>query len=176
MTLLRTPAPTEATGRTAEIFQQAQNTFGHLSTAMQLYALSPAALDNQWQFIRYYMQHPTLSFALLAMIRLLVSQDNHCPYCITLNTRLLMERAGLSPEQLAASRDNPDNAPLTEKERALLKLVLRATRNTGDIKAQDIDTLHALGWNDADILDAVLHGARNVAADIVFNTFQVTSD
>jgi len=36
--------------------------------------------------------------------------------------------------------------------------------------------VRAHGWNDGDILDAVNHGARQVAGDIVFNAFRVERD
>ena len=42
--------------------------------------------------------------------------------------------------------------------------------------AADIDSLKLLGWAESDILDAVVHGARNMAADIVFNTFKIDND
>ncbi len=35
---------------------------------------------------------------------------------------------------------------------------------------------HAAGWSDSDILDAVNHGARMVAGDIVINGFKVERD
>ena len=34
----------------------------------------------------------------------------------------------------------------------------------------------ALGWSDRDVFDAVNHGARNIAADILFNTFKIDND
>ena len=36
--------------------------------------------------------------------------------------------------------------------------------------------LKSLGWEEGDIVDAVAHGARNSAADIVLNTFKVEQD
>jgi hypothetical protein len=42
--------------------------------------------------------------------------------------------------------------------------------------ALDLQAARAAGWSDADILDAVNHGARMVAGDIVINGFKVECD
>lgn len=84
--------------------------------------------------------------------------------------------AGLSPEQVAATRRNPADAPLPEKDKTMLLFVLRATSTPKAIDKADMDRLRAMGWNDSDIVDAVYHGARNVGADIVFNAFKVDND
>lgn len=33
-----------------------------------------------------------------------------------------------------------------------------------------------MGWTDSDLIDAVAHGARNTAVDILFNTFKIERD
>jgi alkylhydroperoxidase family enzyme len=89
---------------------------------------------------------------------------------------MLMHMANVTPEQIAATKRDPQEAPLPEKEKAMLLLVLKATRTPKLVGKADLDKLRALGWNDGEIMDAVHHGARNVAADIVFNTFKIEND
>lgn len=176
MSIISTIAPQDATGPVAEIYGQVEQAMGRLPNAMRLYSASPDALAAQWQNIGYYFQHPTLSFPLLASIRMLVSQDNECTYCIGLNEAMLIERAGFTPEQIAAAKRNPADIPLPEKDKALLLLTLKATRTPKAISVADLDALRALGWNDRDLFDAVNHAARNVATDILFNTFKIEND
>jgi len=44
--------------------------------------------------------HPTLSMALLACIRMLVSQKTHCAYCIDFNAALLVNRLGWTDQEI----------------------------------------------------------------------------
>lgn len=176
MSIISTVTPEQAEGTVAQVYGQIRQVLGQVPNAMQVYSSSPALLELQWQQIAYYMQHPTLSFPLLAMLRMLVSQHHDCAYCVGFNESMLIQRAGLTPEQVAATKSNPADAPLAEKDKAMLLFALKATEAPKSVASGDLDRLRALGWRDSDILDAVHHGARNVAVDIVFNTFKIDSD
>lgn len=176
MSIISTVAPEQASSKVAEIYGKIQQTMGRVPNAFQLYSSSPALLEQGFQQIAYYMQHPTLSFPLLATVRMLVSQKNDCQYCVGFNEAMLMGMANMTAEQIAATKLNPQAAPLPEKDKAMLLLVLKATQAPKSVEKADLDQLRALGWNDGEIMDAVYHGARNVAADIVFNTFKIEND
>jgi len=176
MPLIQTVKPSQAQGQVAEVYRQAEAILGRVPNAFQMYSGSPALLETQWQQTAYFMRHPTLSFPLLALTRMLVSQDHSCDYCIDFNGAMLIERAGFTPEQIAAARRDPAAAPLAAREKAMLLFALKATRTPQEIGAADIDALKALGWAESDMLDAVVHAARNMAADVVFNTFKIERD
>jgi uncharacterized peroxidase-related enzyme len=176
MSIIATVAPEQATGQLAEIYGQMQAAMGRVPNAMRMYSASPDMLAMQWQYLGYNFQHPTLGLPLLATIRMLVSKDHNCTYCVGFNEGLLIERAGFTPEQTAATKLNPSAAPLSEKDKAMLLLVLKSTRTPHAVEAADLNVLRTLGWTDLDIFDAVNHGARNVAADILFNTFKIEND
>jgi uncharacterized peroxidase-related enzyme len=176
VSIISTVAPQDATGRVAEIYGQIQEAFGRVPNAFQLYSASPAVLENQWQNTGYYFRHPSLGFPLLASIRMLVSSQNDCAYCIGMNEAMLIQRAGFTPEQTAAMKRDPAAAPLPEKDKAMLLFVLKATQTPQAIGPDNVAALRRLGWSEQDIFDAVNHGARNVAVDILFNTFKIDND
>ncbi|MBF0416406.1 MAG: hypothetical protein HQL79_11645, partial [Magnetococcales bacterium] len=60
-----------------------------------------------------------------------------------------------------------------QAEVGLLQLVLKAVTEPLAVTTQDFEVVRQLGWQEGDILDGILHGANNVAADIVFNTYKV---
>jgi AhpD family alkylhydroperoxidase len=113
---------------------------------------------------------------LTACIRMLVSQAGHCDYCIDMNAGMLINMAGWTPEQIAATRADFHDSPLSPAEKMLLGLVLKATRDSSSVSALDMQAARAAGWSDGDILDAVNHGARMVAGDIIINGFKVERD
>lgn len=176
MSILHTLSPEAATGEVAEIYAQIASAWGRVPTAIQLFSVNPFLLRQQWEYYGSIMQHPTLSFALTACIRMLISQAGHCSYCIDMNAGMLIEMAGWTPEQVIATRADFKASPLTDKEKAMLGLVIKATLTATEVTAADLDTVRAQGWNDAEILDAVNHGARMVASDILINAFQAERD
>jgi len=176
MSIVQTVAPGQASGKVAQVYARIQEALGQVPNAIQLFSSSPDLLEQLSQQNAYYMQHPRLGFPLLAMIRMLVSEQNDCAYCIGLNESLLINRAGYAPEQIAAARRDPAQAPLAEKDKAMLLFVLKGTRDPKSLGKGDLDGLRALGWSDGDIVDGLFHGARNAAMDIMFDALKVEND
>lgn len=176
MSLLSTVSPDAAQGKVAEVYRNIHKVFGRVPNGMQAYSPSAALLEQQWGALDYYLQHPHLSFTLLAAIRMLVSQENNCDYCIGMNAGLLINMAGWTVEQVTATKRDANAAPLPAKEKAMLLFVLKTVNERARITRSDIDNLIQLGWDETDVLDAVAQGARNVAVDIIFNTFQIEKD
>ncbi|MBF0466071.1 MAG: hypothetical protein HQK88_14070 [Nitrospirae bacterium] len=175
MPLIKTVSPEEATGKTAEIFAVAKERLGRVPNVYQLYATTPTLLEIQFNSMGYYMNHPNLSMGFLAFVRMLVSVGTNCEYCIDFNKNLLIQ-SGIGADVLNETIKDPKKAPLPEKEKTLLLLVLKAVKNPRSVCASDVDELRNLGWSDRDILDAVIHGANNSAADIIIDTFKVEKE
>ncbi len=176
MSILQTVKPESASGEVAAIYAQIQQAWGQVPTAIQLYSANPFLLRQQWEYYGSIMQHPTLSMPLTTCIRMLVSMENQCDYCIDMNGGMLIQMAGWTPEQVAATRADYRESPLEPREKTLLGLVLKATRNSSSVSADDLQAAREAGWSDSDILDAVNHGARMVAGDILINGFKAERD
>lgn len=176
MPIIKTVAPEEATGALAGYYKQIEAMRGKVGNNAMLFSSVPELLRQQMDFVAYYAKHPTLPLPLLAAVRVMVSSGESCDYCIDFNTAMLVNMAGWTPEQVAAMRSDVDAAPLEAKEKALLKLVVKAVRSAHDVSAEDVEALRVLGWNDADIFDAVHHGARMLSTDVLFNTFKIEKE
>lgn len=176
MPLIHVTTPETAQGQVKEVYDQVAAAFGRVPNAMQIYSASPELLASSWQGISYYSQHPTLNFVLLAMMRMLISEAGKCDYCVGFNESLLINVAGLPAEQVAAARRNPADAPLGEKDKAMLLFTLKATHDSNNVSKADIDHLHTMGWTDRDILDGLGHAAHMVAADVLLNALKVEND
>ncbi|MEJ2718702.1 MAG: hypothetical protein P8182_16495 [Deltaproteobacteria bacterium] len=175
MALLKLVPPENADGKLAQLYSITEEMFGAVPNNVRMLGVSPAVLENQLEFARYFRAHPTLSVTFLAMVRLLVAASTDSPYCEKLNTGMLAQ-LGVPANQAEALKGDPRSAPLSDKERALLTFVLRATKDPHGITAEDVQKLRELGWSDADIFDAVAHGARAMATNIIFDTFKLESD
>jgi alkylhydroperoxidase family enzyme len=172
MPLIALTPPEKAEGKLQELYASAEQFFGAVPPNVQLYGVSPDILENQMYSIQYFMKHRTLSAPLLSMIRMLVARACKSEYCDTFNVGVL-KRLGFNAEQIDAARMDPAQAPLGDKDKAMLLFVLKATAEPLAVKADDLDKLKALGWAERDIFDAVAHGARAVATNIIFDTFKI---
>ena len=175
MALIHTTPPEKAEGKLAELYAEVEQMFGRVPNNARMLGASPALLENQLQLMEYYTGHPTLSTPFLAMVRMLVSKACRTPYCQNLNSGLLL-KSGFTREQIAAMQADPAQAPLDEKQKALLLFVLKSCDNPHSVAAEDLDRLRSLGWSEVDIVDAVAHGARMVGTNIIFNTFKIDQD
>ncbi len=176
MASIKTQAPETATGEVADIYAQITNFFGGVPTPLRVLSANPLWLRQQVEAMGYYMSHPTLSFATLATLRMLVSMGTECAYCIDRNAAFLIERAGWTADQVAAAKTDLDKSPLSERERAMVKVAVKASKAPRTVSEADIESLRALGWSDADILDGIQHAARMVAMDILIDAFKVERD
>lgn len=176
MSLLQMQTATGAESEVAAIYTQITQAFGYVPNALRIWSASPFMLKQQWEFIAYSLRHPSLSGALLACIRLLVSRGGHCTYCVDMNSGLLINLFNWSPGDVEAMIDNPTQAKLPDRERAMLGLVLKAVNHSTSIGEADIARMKGHDYTEQDILDAVAHGARMLASDIIINAFKVEKD
>jgi uncharacterized peroxidase-related enzyme len=175
MSLIKLVEKEEATGRVAEIYEAMTNNMGFIPNAFKVFSPSAHVLDTQYGNLVYFIRHKTLGGKLLAFIRLLVSEQEICAYCVGMNSGILLQY-GVLPDQLAEIKKDPAKAPLEKNELALLLFVLKVVKDSNSIEKEDVEALKALGWTDADILDATYHGTTQVGVDKIFNAFKLESD
>lgn len=176
MSIVETVSPERAAGKVAGVYAAIHQAMGRVPNGIRLFSSSPDLLEQMAAQNGYYMKHPSLGFALLAMIRMLVSLENDCAYCVGMNESMLMHHAGFTPGQISEAKQDPSRAALCERDLAMLLFVLKATDAPKSVAGADLDRLRALGWTDGDIVDALYHGARNRAIDIMFDALKVVSD
>lgn len=176
MSLINTIHPRQAEGLAANVYQEIESMFGFVPNGIRLDSVNPNHMARHWEGIRETIAHETLSSKLFTLIRLLVSQATHCEYCIDMNTGMLMQMHSMSHEEIAQVKQSPDAAPLDEKERGLLRFVLKGIDDSNSITGKDIEELKQLGCSEREIFDSLAHGAGQVAGDIMLNAFQVEHD
>ena len=146
---------------------------GFVPDGLRLYSMSPPLLDAFMGNIGYFSMGGTkLPQALTAMIRYLVSWNAHCHFCVDMNEGFLTSM-GLDLDAIRACRDNPDNAPFDDKDKALLKLALQAVADPDSIGQAELDAVRTQGWADREIFDAIVQAANNRAFNYVLRTFNI---
>lgn len=172
MGLIQPVDPQKAEGQIKEAFEFFEQTIGTIPTPMALSSASPGIFNIQLQSLQYFMNHPTLGFPLLSTIRYLVSKEYNYQFCTSFNKELL-KKQGLSDEDIETLTQDPENAPLEDKDRAMLAFVVKAIKDPDTVSQTDMDNLHEMGWTDSDALDAMSHAGSMIASSVIMKTFKM---
>ena len=172
MTLLKIQTPEKAQNDVKEVYDFFLKNMGMIPAPMKLLSASPAQFNLQWRSLKYFMKHPTLNFAVLSTIRYLVAEAYDYVFCTHLN-REFLKRQGLTDEQISAISNDPMQAPLEDRERLLVAFVMKAIKTPESVTQEDMESLRREGWNDSDILDAVMQGTVMVSTNTLMKAFKM---
>lgn len=141
MALIQTVAAEDAEGKVKEVYDRLMETARVIPLPMQMMSASPVLLSIQIQSLGHYFRHPTLSFSLVAHIRLLVANHFNYPYCVDFNSSLLQMITDVTDEQLGAVKQDPAAAVLDDRDKAMLLFVLKSVTAPDDVEQADVDNL-----------------------------------
>ncbi len=175
MALIKTVPPEQAEGKMKEAFDMFIENLGVIPKPLEMMSASPAIFELQLQRIQYYTNHPTLSFALLSHIRYLVAHNLSYKFCMDFN-KLILKKQGLEDDDIMQIEADPTKSLLEEKESAMLAFVVKAVKEPSSVKAEEIEKLKAMGWEDNDLVDALAHGVNMVDHSIMMEVFQMDQD
>ena len=132
---------------------------GHVPPHFELFAtINPMRFKMFLEEINYLTSHPHIESDFFTFLRYTVACDNGFTYCINLNKAFLLAK-GYTLEQLQSLEGTKKVLPLDERHQALFDAVMKAIYEPESFTLEVINALKILDWTDADILDAVDHGA-----------------
>jgi len=169
MFVLDYQTPENAVGDVAETYDIFRQKRTPVPAPLQLMSASPGLFKLFFAQTSYFMYHETLSFPLLAAIRLLAAQQVCFDHCVNLN-RTWLRLTGLSDQDLTDLAAGRQVAAFSEAENALLGTVAKVLRKER-ISEDEIQRLRALDWKDSDILDACAQGTRMLEMTCLFEAF-----
>ena len=172
MALIQFVEPDKAEGQAKEVYDTMQKNAGVIPAPLQLASASPWMLNMVWQSIQYFTQHPNLGFGLLSTIRYLVAQQYDYAFCTDFNKNLL-KMQGLSDDDIKKIEEDPLQAPLSDKDRAMVAFAMKAIKTPEAVEKEDVEKLHDLGWTDPDIMDALAHGTNMIGSSILMKAFKM---
>ena len=170
MSLLKIETPETATGEIKAVYDRFLEGIGEVPEPLLLFSASPAMFERQMAVNLYFRSHPSLSFPLQCLIRYLSATSCRNDACVRINEALL-ERQGMSAEEIRELHRDTASAPVEAREQRLLALVLRAMSNPEGIANHDVEALRADGWSDADIFDAVYLGVMMISTGFLARIF-----
>lgn len=161
-------APSAAQPLLAAVKQQ----LGTVPNLMKLLAANPAALEG-YLALGGALGKGRLDVGLRERIALLVAEHNGCDYCLSAHTYLGQHVARLPAGELAAARDARSADPRAE---AALAFAHAVVRQRGQVTDAELAAVREAGFDDAEVLEIVVHVALNVLTNYVNNVARTTID
>ncbi len=138
-------------------FDAIEQQLGFVPNMMRTMAQSPRVLEG-YLALTGTLSRGLLPAALREQIALAVAEANACNYCLSAHTAL-GRRAGLSDEQLTASREG---RAADARANAALQFALAVLRHRGGVSDDELAQVRAAGFSDAEIAEIIAHVALNV--------------
>ena len=91
-------------------------------------------------------------------IALAVAEINGCSYCLSAHTYLGKNLAKLDDAEITANRNGSSN---DAKAEAAVKFAVKVARERGHVSEADLRAVKSAGYNDAQVIEMVLHVALN---------------
>jgi uncharacterized peroxidase-related enzyme len=158
MSRIPVPSTIEAAPEASRpLLAQVKQQLGVAPNLFRLVANSPAALEGHVGLIGA-LGKGALPAATRQRIALAVAEINGCDYCLSAHTYLARTIAKLDETEIAANRNGSSADP---KADAAVRFAAKVARERGSVSEADVQALRSAGYDDAQIIEIVLHVALN---------------
>jgi uncharacterized peroxidase-related enzyme len=130
---------------------------GAVPNLFRMIANSPAALEG-YLSLSGALAKGELSAPTRERIALAVAEINGCNYCLSAHTYLGKNLAKLDDTEMTANRSGGSNDP---KADAAVRFAAKVTQQRGHVSDNELRAVKAAGYNDAQVIEIVLHVALN---------------
>lgn len=173
MSRIPTPDTVEAAPASAQpLLDAVKKQLGSVPNMFRLIANSPAALEG-YLGMSGALSKGALPPATRERIALAVAEINGCSYCLSAHTYLGKKLAKLDEGEIAANRKGSSMDP---KAAAAVRFAANIVRMRGQVGVEDIQAVKAAGYDDAQVLEIVLHVALNTWTNYVNEVFKTDVD
>lgn len=132
---------------------------GEVPPHWELYAgINPRRFKMFMEEINYLTSHEHINPDFFTFLRYYIATAHGFGYCKRFNHAYLLSK-GYTVEQLESLVASKEALPLDERHRILYAEVINAMDDPSGFTSDTIEHLHSLGWDDADVYDALDHAA-----------------
>lgn len=173
MPRLAIPASIEASPAAAQpLLEAVKKQIGVVPNLFRLVSNSPAALEG-YLGLSGALGKGTLPAPTRERIALAVAEINGCDYCLSAHTYIGKNMAKLDDAEITANRSGASNDP---KADAALRFAAEVVRRRGHVSDDDVRAIKAAEYDDAQIVEIVLHVALNTWTNYLNSVAETTID
>jgi uncharacterized peroxidase-related enzyme len=157
------PSIAAAPAAAQPLLESAKKQLGSVPNLFRVIANSPAALEGYFG-LNGALANGSLDAKTRERIALAVAEINGCGYCLSAHTYLGKNIAKLDDAEITANRNGASNDP---KADAAVRFAARIVRERGHVSDADLAAVKAAGFDDAQVIEIVLHVALNTLTNYV---------
>jgi uncharacterized peroxidase-related enzyme len=158
MSRLPTPATIDAAPAASRpLLEAVKQQLGSVPNMFRLVSTSPAALEG-YLSLSGALGKGALPAQTRERIALAIAEINRCGYCLSAHTYLGKNLAKLDDAEMAANRHGHSH---DGKADAAVRFAAKVAQSRGHIGAADVQTVKSAGYDDAQVIEIVLHVAMN---------------
>ncbi|MGL4437698.1 MAG: carboxymuconolactone decarboxylase family protein [Bosea sp. (in: a-proteobacteria)] len=173
MPRLATPASIEAAPTASQpLLEAVKKQLGIVPNLFRLVSNSPAALEG-YLGLSGALGKGTLPAQTRERIALAVAEINGCDYCLSAHTYIGKNMAKLDDAEMTANRSGASNDP---KADAAVRFAAKIVRERGHVNDDDVRVVRLAGYDDAQIIEIVLHVALNTWTNYLNNVAETVID
>ncbi len=145
------------------LLEAAKRQLGSVPNLFRVIANSPAALEG-YLGLNGALAKGTLDAKTRERIALAVAEINRCGYCLAAHAYLGKNLAKLDDAEITANRSGLSNDP---KAAAAVRFAVQVVRERGHVSDADVAAVKAAGYDDAQVIEIVLHVTLNTLTNYV---------
>ena len=173
MSRINTPASIDAAPAAAKpLLEAVKKQLGIVPNLFRVVANSPAALEG-YLGLNGALAKGSLDARTRERIALAVAEINGCGYCLSAHTYLGKNVAKLDDAEITANRSGASN---DIKADAAVRFAAKVVTARGHVGDADVAAVKAAGYDDAQIVEIVLHVALNTLTNYVNEVFKTDID
>ncbi len=173
MSRISTPATIEASPTGSQpLLEAVKKQFGLVPNLFRVVGNSPAALEG-YLGLNGALGKGTIDAKTRERIALAVAEINGCDYCLSAHSYMGANLAKLDEAEILANRRGSSNDPKAE---AAVRFAASVTKARGQVGNSDVEAVRSAGFNDAQIVEIVLHVALNTLTNYVNNVAETAID
>jgi uncharacterized peroxidase-related enzyme len=158
MSRIPTPATIDASPAASRpLLEAVKKQLGVVPNMFRLIANSPAALEG-YLGLSGALNKGSLPAPTRERIALAVAEINGCSYCLSAHTYLGKNVAKLDDAEITANRSG---ASMDPKADAAVRFAAKVARLRGHVGEDDVRAVKLAGYDDAQVIEMVLHVALN---------------
>lgn len=163
MSRIATPALEAAPAASKPLLDAVKKQLGSVPNVFRVIANSPAALEG-FLSLNGALDKGSLDPKTRERIALAIAEVNSCGYCLSAHTYLGKNVAKLDDGEITANRNGASNDP---KADAAVRFAVKVARERGHVSDAEVATVKAAGYDDAQVIEIVLHVALNTLTNYV---------
>ena len=164
MSRIPTPATIDTAPANAQpLLEAVKKQLGVVPNMFRLISNSPAALEG-YVALNGALNKGSLPAATRERIALAVAEENGCSYCLSAHSYLGKTLAKLDDAEITANRRGASNDP---KADAAVRFAVKLVRERGHVGEDEVRAVKAAGYDDAQVIEIVLHVALNTWTNFI---------